>query len=150
MLNHISFALWYPSLKHPPLNDFLHYTPSISSHIFLPSRSYPSSTCQYIDQYRLKQKYDGWFETLPMRAQFLVLGILRTSHSITHPQYMLKLASHMRYIEYELLFPPSPPKFNLSTNSSAEYSTPGGNGYNDTPDRSYLASNDQAQHGILM
>ena len=48
----------------------------------------------------------------------------------------------MRYIEYELVFVPSPPRFRFSTNSSFKASNLR------VVDLSYRESNDQAQHGI--
>lgn len=50
-----------------------------------------------------------------MRAQFLVLGIRSVSHSTRHPQCKLNVASHIRYLEYELALLPSPPRFRPST-----------------------------------
>ena len=83
-----------------------------------------------------------WWLDIPIIAQFLVLGILKVSVSTSHPQWALSEANHIRYIEYELVFVPSPPRFRLSTNSSLGISNPG------VVVLSYRESNDHAQHGI--
>jgi hypothetical protein len=81
---------------------------------------------------------------LPIIAQFLVLGILNVSHSTFHPQYRLNPANQMRYIEYELLLLPSPPKFKESRNLSAG----SGIGNLGVDDLSNLESKLHEQHGI--
>ena len=147
MVSATAFPFRHPSLEQSPFNNLPHNGPSVIPDFFLPNRGYLPSPWKYTCQY---SGMENRSIHPPMRAQFLVLGILSTSHSTSQPQCTLKLASHTRYIEYELPLPPSPPRFSLSTNSPVEYVTPGGSGYGGILDRSYLASNDHAQQGMLM
>ncbi|KAG6860966.1 hypothetical protein C0995_005332 [Termitomyces sp. Mi166 len=80
---------------------------------------------------------------IPTIAQFLVLGIRNVSHSISQPQYTVNEASQILYIEYELPFPPSPPRFNVLAKSGL------GIGNIGVVLRSNLASNVHAQQALL-
>lgn len=105
--------------------------------------------------YKTRIQQAGRLLYLPIIAQFRVLGILSVSHSTSHPQCTLRLASQIRYIEYELVCPvrASPPRFNFSTKvlncswDDDEEESRGGRGYG-WNDRLYRSSNVQGQHGI--
>lgn len=116
---------------------------------------------------------------IPTMAQFLVLGILKVSHSTFQPQCTLNDASQILYMEYELELElvASPPRLSDSVNLERISGCEGGSSESDVTsfwesvvilvssavvekttlegivygvslERSYLASNTQAQHGI--
>ncbi len=116
-------------------------TPSMSS------STLSSATSDEPTRFRPKPEHRSWERTRgcgkikhsPTIAQFLVLGIRRTSTSTAHPQCMLSDASHTLYCAYELPMPCPPPRFSVSTSTSQSGTSRA---------RSKRVSRPHAQHGI--